>query len=70
MNGIIEKITEFIKELLTGWSHSNLDTMFTDVNTKVGTIAAEVGRTPQDWNSGIFSMIKSLSDNVIVPIAG
>ena len=70
MNGIIEKITEFIKELLTGWITSNLDTMFTDVNTKVGTIAAEVGRTPQDWNSGIFSMIKSLSDNVIVPIAG
>ena len=60
MNGIIEKITEFIKELLTGWITSNLDTMFTDVNTKVGTIAVEVGRTPQDWNSGIFSMIKSL----------
>ena len=70
MGGITEKITEFIKELLTGWITSNLDTMFTDVNTKVGTIAAEVGRTPQDWNSGIFSMIKSLSDNVIVPIAG
>ena len=70
MNGIIEKITEFIKELLTGWITSNLDTMFTDVNTKVCSIAAEVGRTPQDWNSGIFSMIKSLSDNVIVPIAG
>lgn len=44
--------------------------MFTDVNTKVETIAAEVGKTPQNWNSGIFSMIKNLSDNVIVPIAG
>ena len=44
--------------------------MFTDVNTKVETIATEVGKTPQNWNSGIFSMIKNLSDNVIVPIAG
>ena len=41
-----------------------------DVNTKVGTIAAEVGKSPQDWDSGIFSMIKNLSDSVIVPIAG
>ena len=70
MGGITEKITEFIKDLLTGWITSNLDTMFTDVNTKVETIAAEVGKTPQNWNSGIFSMIKNLSDNVIVPIAG
>ena len=47
MGGITEKITEFIKDLLTGWITSNLDTMFTDVNTKVETIAAEVGKTPQ-----------------------
>ena len=70
MGGITEKITEFIKDLLTGWITSNLDTMFTDVNTKVETIATEVGKTPQNWNRGIFSMIKNLSDNVIVPIAG
>jgi len=44
--------------------------MFGDVNEKVGTIAAEVGQTPQGWNAGIFSMIQSLSENVIVPIAG
>ena len=41
-----------------------------DVNEKVGTIAAEVGQTPQGWNAGIFSMIRTLSENVIVPIAG
>lgn len=44
--------------------------MFTDVNDKTGTIAAEVGKTPQGWNAGIFNMIQSLSDSVIVPIAG
>lgn len=49
---------------------SNLETMFTDVNEKVGTIAGEVSKTPSTWNSGIFGMVKNLSENVIVPIAG
>lgn len=44
--------------------------MFGDVNDKVGTIAAEVGTTPQAWNSNIFSMIQTLSETVIIPIAG
>ena len=38
MGGIIDKITEFIKELLQGWVLTNFETMFTDVNDKVGTI--------------------------------
>ena len=70
MGGIIQKITEFIKDMLKGWVLSNLDTMFTDVNDKVGTIAGEVSRTPSAWNAGIFSMVRTLSENVIIPIAG
>lgn len=70
MGGIIDKITDFIKEMLQGWVESNLTTMFTDVNDKVGTIAGEVSATPSAWNSGIFSMVQTLSENVIVPIAG
>ena len=70
MGTIIDKITEFIKEMLQGWVLTNLETMFTDVNEKVGTIAGEVSKTPSTWNSSIFDMIKTLSDNVIVPIAG
>lgn len=70
MFDLFEKIEEAIRDLLTGFISSNLTTMFTDVNEKTGTIAAEVGQTPQAWNSSIFSMIRSLSDSVIVPIAG
>ena len=70
MGSIIDKITEFIKEMLQGWVLDNLETMFTDVNTKVGTIAGEVGQTPSSWNSGIFSLIENLSESVMVPIAG
>ncbi|WP_368373581.1 VirB6/TrbL-like conjugal transfer protein, CD1112 family, partial [[Clostridium] symbiosum] len=70
MGAILDKITEFIKEMLQGWVMDNLSTMFTDVNGKVGTIAGEVGRTPSSWNSGVFSMIENLSENVMIPIAG
>ena len=70
MGAIIDKITEFIKEMLQGWVLDNLSTMFTDVNTKVGEIAGEVGQTPSAWNGSIFSMIRNLSENVMIPIAG
>ena len=70
MGAIIDKITEFIKEMLQGWVLDNLGTMFTDVNTKVGEIAGEVGQTPSAWNGSIFSMIRNLSENVMLPIAG
>lgn len=70
MFDLFGSIEEWLRELLTGFVSSNLTTMFTDVNDKTGTIATEIGKTPQGWNAGIFNMIQSLSDSVIVPIAG
>ena len=70
MSKILELIEQAIKNLLIGWIESNLTNMFSDVNDKVGTIATEVGKTPSAWNGSIFSMIRSLSESVIVPIAG
>lgn len=69
-DSIFEAIEEWMRELLTGMITSNLTTMFTDVNEKTGDIAAQVGQTPQGWNSSIFSMIQNLSTTVILPIAG
>ena len=48
MDKIIESITEWLKEFFIGAIQTNLSTMFNDVNTKVGTIAGEVGQTPRD----------------------
>jgi hypothetical protein len=44
--------------------------MFDNVNQQVGEIAGEVGLTPAAWNAGVFSMIRNLSESVIIPIAG
>ena len=70
MDLIWEKFTEWLKELLVSGIMNNLNGLFDNVNAKVAEISGQVGTTPQGWNSGIFNMIKSLSDNVILPIAG
>ena len=70
MQNILEQIEQWIKEFLIDCITGNLTGMFDEVNSKVGEIAAEVGKTPQSWNSGVFSMIQNLSETVIIPIAG
>ena len=70
MDSIFEKITQAINDFLISLIESSLSTMFNDVNEKVGTIAAEVGKTPQKWNESVFSIIQTLSENVVLPIAG
>ena len=62
--------TEAIKEILIGMIQNGLEGMFVEVNDKVGTIASQVGQTPQGWNAGVFNLIQNLSQTVIVPIAG
>lgn len=70
MEMIMNAIVEWLKEILVGGIVSNLSGMFDNVNEQVGDIVGQVSMTPQAWNGTIYSMIRNLSDNVIVPIAG
>jgi len=67
---ILDWLEEWFKGVLIDGITSNLTGLFDTVNTKVGEIAADVGATPQGWNSGVFNMLRNLSETVIVPIAG
>ena len=67
---IWQMIEDWFRGILTDGILSNLSGLFDSVNTEVGEIATQVGTTPAGWNAGIFNMIRSLSENVIVPIAG
>lgn len=67
---IMDAITDWLKEILVSGIISNLSGMFDSVNQQVGDIAVQVGKSPAVWNGSIYSMIKTLSDNVMVPIAG
>lgn len=70
MDFLWNKVTEWLKEMLIGSIMGNLTGLFDSVNEQVSEIATTVGTTPQGWNAGVFSMIQSLSETVIVPIAG
>ena len=70
MQSILDKLAEWLKELLISGILGNLSGMFDTVNTKVGEIAGEVGMTPSAWNGIVFNLIRSLSETVIIPIAG
>ncbi|MCY7076957.1 CD0415/CD1112 family protein [Streptococcus oralis] len=70
MFGIFDKIEEFFKELLLGGIQANLESMFLDINDKVGAVATDAGKTPMGWNGDVFAFIKSINDSVIIPIAG
>lgn len=70
MDFIKQQITEWLKEILVGGIMNNMSGMFDNVNSQVGQIASQVGTTPQAWNTGIYNMIRTLSENVMMPIAG
>ena len=70
MQSIIDSIVEWLTDLLVTGIMSNLTSTFDSVNAQVGQIATEVGMTPSAFSPAIFNMIKNLSENVIMPIAG
>ena len=70
MDFILDAINEWITNLLVDGIMGNLTGLFDNINSEVARIAGDVGKTPSQWNGGVFSMIQNLSDTVIMPIAG
>ena len=70
MDFLTDWLTNWLKELLIGGIMGNLEELFDTVNAQVGEIAAQVGTTPAAWHAGVFSLIRQLSETVILPIAG
>ena len=70
MGFLTDWLTDWLKELLIEGIMGNLTGLFDTVNTRVGEIAVQVGTTPAAWNAGVFSLIRQLSETVILPIAG
>ena len=70
MFGLFDFIDNWIRSLFTDSIISNYTRMFAHVNDEVGNIAGLVGQTPFGYNSAIYNMIRTLSETVIIPIAG
>jgi len=63
-------IGDWLRELFMNGIIFNFTGMFNDMNARVGEIAGQVGQTPEGWNSGIFNLVRTLSETVVIPIAG
>ena len=70
MDFLTDWLTDWLKELLIGGIMGNLEGLTNSVNAQVGEIAVQVGTTPAAWHAGVFSLIRQLSETVILPIAG
>ena len=70
MQSILEQITDWLKSMIISGIMGNLSGMFDSVNQQVGQIAGDVGTTPANVSPAVFSMIRNISESVILPIAG
>lgn len=70
MQSILEQITDWLKGMIISGIMGNLSGMFDSVNQQVGQIAGDVGTTPANFSPAVFSMIRNISESVILPIAG
>ncbi|MCF2595692.1 VirB6/TrbL-like conjugal transfer protein, CD1112 family [Pseudoflavonifractor phocaeensis] len=70
MESILQQIQDWLKEMLISGIMNNLSGLFDSVNDQVGDIATQVGTSPASFSPGVFSLIRNVSESVIVPIAG
>ena len=70
MDFLIDALSTWLKDMLAEGIMGNLSGMFDSVNQQVADISTQVGQTPQAWNRNIFDMIQTISETVIVPVAG
>ena len=70
MDTVIEKIGDWLKEVIISFIMNQLTGLFDSINMQVGSVAEQVGKTPQDFSPGVFSMIQNISETVVLPIAG
>jgi hypothetical protein len=70
LDTLIEKINEFIKGLLVSGIMDILTNTFNTLTSRIDEVSNCLGQSPSDFQPAVFSMIRNLSENVIMPIAG
>ena len=70
MGWLTDWITDWLRGLLVSGIMGNFSGLFTDVNNQVKEVATQVGTSPAAWNAGVFSLIRQISETVVLPVAG
>ena len=70
MGALFDKIAEWLQGILVDATIDSLTGLFDSVNEQVQTVAGQVGTSPASFAPSIYSMIRNISETVILPIAG
>ena len=70
MESLLEQLTEYLKGILVSGIMDNLTNTFNNLNSKLGEVTSNLAQSPADFQPSVFNLIKTLSENVIMPIAG
>lgn len=70
MDAILEKVSDMFEGVLIDGIMNNLTGMFDAVNRQVGDVASQVGTAPADFAPDVFTMVRNISETVIIPVAG
>ena len=70
MDSLFQSIEDWLKEVLVSGIMNNLSNAFDAVNQEVGQITANVSQTPASFLPSVYSLIRNISENVILPVAG
>ena len=70
MDSLLQSIGDWLREILVSSIMSELTDAFDAVNMQVAQVAVGVSRSPADFLPGVFTLIRNISENVILPVAG
>jgi hypothetical protein len=70
LESLLEQLTEYLKGILVSGIMDNLTNTFNNLNSKLGEVTSNLAQSPADFQPSVFNLIKTLSENVIMPIAG
>ena len=70
MGDILQQLNDWLKGMLISGIMNNLSGAFDAVNQQVGQIAVDVGKTPAQFLPGVYSLVRNISETVILPVAG
>jgi hypothetical protein len=70
MEAVLEQIEEWVRNMLIEGIMEHLTGVFDSMNTEVGEVTNIVGQTPASFMPSVYNLIRNLSENVIMPVAG
>ena len=70
MDSLFQSIEDWLKEVLISGIMDNLSGAFDSVNQQVGQITANVSTSPASFLPSVYALIRTISENVILPVAG